>query len=168
MLDKRELALEFLQITGIPPSESQAVLALQSLLKHTDAGNLEWGPPMMKINQLLANEWDYTHKTNPVTEDVERRMDDLANWLEKLDIEPGETKQTHCVNPKVNPNQVVLYRCTHCGTPSAVLRKCKCGKVRWVIFDLAVNFLGLLSDTCVLTKGTAILLARSRIGRDTS
>lgn len=131
VLDKRELALEFLQITGIPPSESQAVLALESLLKHMDAGNLEWGPPMMKINQLLANEWDYTHKTNPVTEEVGRRMDDLAAWLDKLDIEPDETKQTHCVNPKVNPNQVVLYRCTHCGTPSAVLRKCKCGKVRY-------------------------------------
>jgi hypothetical protein len=115
---------------GISPAESQAALALTTLLKHTDAGNVEWGPPMMKINQLLADEWNYKHKNNPVPENVERRMDDLAAWLEKLAIEPGETKPTHCVNPKINPNKVVLHRCTHCGTPSAVLRRCKCGKVR--------------------------------------
>ena len=130
MLDKRELAIEFLEITGVAPQESQAVLALRSLLQHMNVGNLEWGPPMMKINQLLADEWDYKHKNNPVPENVERRMDELTAWLEKLDIEPGESKQTHCVNPNVNPNTVVLYRCTHCGNPSAVLRKCKCGKVR--------------------------------------
>lgn len=122
--------MEFLKITGVPPQESQAVLALRSLLQHMDTGNLEWGPPMMKISQLLANEWDYKHKNNPVPENVERRMDELTAWLEKLDVESGESKQTHCVNPKVNPNRVVLYRCTHCGNPSAVLRKCKCGKVR--------------------------------------
>ncbi|KAF9653747.1 hypothetical protein BDM02DRAFT_3182742 [Thelephora ganbajun] len=130
VLDKRDLAVEFLRITGVPPQESQAVLALRSLLQHMNVGNLEWGPPMMKINQLLANEWDYKHKNNPVPENVERRMDELTAWLEKLDIDPAESKQTHCVNPKVNPNRVVLYRCTHCGTPSAVLRRCKCGKVR--------------------------------------
>ena len=130
MLGKRELAIEFLEITGVAPQESQAVLALRSLLQHMDVGNLEWGPPIMKISQLLADEWDYKHKNNPVPENVERRMDELTAWLEKLDIESGESKQTHCVNPSVNPNTVVLYRCTHCGTPSAVLRKCKCGKVR--------------------------------------
>jgi hypothetical protein len=119
-----------LEVTGVTPFESQADLALRTILQHTDAGNLEWGPPMMKINKLLANEWKYTHERNPVPENVERRMDDLAAWLEKLDIEPGETEPTYCVNPKVNPNKVVLYRCTHCGTPSAVLRRCGCGKVR--------------------------------------
>jgi len=95
-----------------------------------NVGNLEWGPPIMKISQLLADEWDYKHKDNPISEDVERRMDELTAWLEKLDVEPDEPQQTHCANPKVNPNRVVLYRCTHCGNPSAVLRKCKCGKVR--------------------------------------
>lgn len=122
--------MEFLNITGVAPQESQAVLALQSLLQHMDAGNLGWGPPIMKINQLLANEWDYKHENNPLPENVERRMDELTAWLEKLDIEPDEPQQTQCVNPKVNPNRVVLYRCTHCGNPSAALRKCKCGKVR--------------------------------------
>lgn len=130
MLDKRELALEFLQITGVPQTESQAVLALGTLIRHMDAGNREWGPPMMKISQLLANEWNYKHKSNPVPENVERRMDELATWLEKLDVEADETKPTHCVSPKISPNKVVLYRCSHCGTPSAVLRRCKCGNVR--------------------------------------
>lgn len=131
VLDKRDLALEFLQITGVSPAESQPVLALRTLLKHMDTGIREWGPPIMKINQLLVDEWRYTHENNPVPEEVERRMDELATWLEKLDIEPRETKPTHCANPKVNPNQVLLYRCSHCETPSAVLRKCKCGKVRY-------------------------------------
>lgn len=122
--------MEFLQITGVAPQESQAVLALRSLLQYMNVGNLEWGPPMMKINQLLADEWDYKQKDDPVPESVGRRMEELTAWLEKLDIEPGGPTQTHHVNPKVNPNRVVLYRCTHCGTPSAILRKCKCGKVR--------------------------------------
>lgn len=122
--------MEFLDITGVAPQESQAVLALRTLLRHMDVGNLEWGPPMMKISQLLANEWNYKHQDDPVPEDVERRMNELAAWLDELDIESAERQQTHCVNPKVNPNRVVLYRCAHCGNPSAALRKCKCGKVR--------------------------------------
>jgi hypothetical protein len=122
--------MEFQRITGMAPLETQAVLALRSVLQHVDVGNLEWGPPMMKINQLLADGWDYKHKNNPVPDNVGRRMDELTAWLEKLDIEPDKPEQTHCANPKVNPNRVVLYRCTHCGNPSAVLRKCKCGKVR--------------------------------------
>ena len=130
MLDKRELATEFLVIAGAVPQESQADLIFRSLVQRMDVGNVEWGPPMMKINQLLAGEWGYEHKNNPVPENVERRMDELTAWLEKLDIELGEPKQTHCMNPKENPNRVALYRCTHCGNPSAVLRRCKCGKVR--------------------------------------
>jgi len=122
--------MEFLKLTGIAPQESQPVLALRSILKHMDVGNLEWGPPVMKINQLLAHEWDYEQKNNPVPENVERRMDELTAWLENLDIEPGGERETHCANPKLNPNSVVLYRCTHCGNPSAALRKCKCGQVR--------------------------------------
>ena len=122
--------MDFLGVTGVAPQESQAVLALRSLLKHMDVGNLEWGPPIMKISQLLANEWDYNHKDNPVPENVERRMNELAAWLENLDIEPGEPQQTHCAHPKVNPNTVVLYRCVHCGNPSAALRRCKCRRVR--------------------------------------
>jgi hypothetical protein len=85
---------------------------------------------MMKVSQLLANKWKYKHRGNPVPENVKRRMDDLAAWLEKLDIEPGKGETMHCVNQKVDPKKVVLYRCTHCGTPSGVLRRCKCGKVR--------------------------------------
>jgi YD repeat-containing protein len=113
---KRDLAMEFLQrITGVTPSGKPGRLALGSLLKYMDVGNLEWGPPMMKINQLLANKWNYKHKNNPVPENVGRRMDELTAWLEKLDIEPDKPETTHCVNPKVNPNKVVLYRCTHCG-----------------------------------------------------
>ena len=130
VLDKRDLGLEFLEIVGVTPFESQADLVLASLLKHMDKGNLEWGPPMMKVSQLLANKWNYKHKRNPVTKNIERRMDDLAAWLGKLDIEPGKTETTHCVNSKVDPKKVGLYRCTHCGTPSGVLRRCKCGKVR--------------------------------------
>ena len=122
--------MEFLRITGMAPQESQPVLALRSVLQHMNVGNLEWGPPLMKINQLLADEWDYEHKNNPVPENVERRMDELTAWLENLEVEPDKAKQVHCGNPKLNPSRVVLYRCTHCGNPSAALRKCKCGKVR--------------------------------------
>ena len=122
--------MEFLAVTGVVPHKGQAGLALQTLIQHMNVGNLEWGPPVMKISQLLANKWNYEHKNNPVPEDVERRMNELTAWLEKLDIEPGEPQQMQCVNPKVNPNTVVSHRCAHCGNPSAALRRCKCKKVR--------------------------------------
>ena len=82
--------MEFPDVTGVAPEESQTDLALQTLPKHIDVGNLEWGPPIMKISQLLANEWLYKRKNSSVPEYVERRMNELTAWLEKLDIEPGE------------------------------------------------------------------------------
>lgn len=130
MLDKRELATEFAKITGMASQETQADLALRSVLQHMDAGNVEWGPSMMKINKLLADQWDYKQKHNPVPETVQRRIDELTAWLENLDIEPGGPKQTHCAKLKLDPHRLASYRCTHCAIPSAALRKCKCGQVR--------------------------------------
>ncbi|PCH44867.1 hypothetical protein WOLCODRAFT_77377, partial [Wolfiporia cocos MD-104 SS10] len=58
--------------------------------------------------------------------------DDLAAWLEHLTVDDGsEQRPQRCSHPTVNPNTVSLYRCSHCGNPSAALRKCGgCGKTR--------------------------------------
>ena len=62
--------------------------------------------------------------------------DDLAAWLENLKLENGEDEsEPHmCSHPRISTNNVELYRCSWCGNPSAVLRKCGgCGKTRYVL-----------------------------------
>ena len=58
---------------------------------------------------------------------------DLASWLENasLDDEDDSARETaqmhgreHMTHPRVNPNNIELYRCSWCRNPSAVLRKC--------------------------------------------
>lgn len=66
-----------------------------------------------------------------------RADDDLAAWLDNLKLENGEDdSQPHahmCTHPKISTNSVELYRCSWCGNPSAVLKKCGgCGKTRYV------------------------------------
>jgi len=64
---------------------------------------------------------------------LEKTEDDLAAWLEDMHMEDGEEElKTHCAHPKVNTNNVELYRCSWCRNPSAVLRKCSgCAKTRY-------------------------------------
>ena len=53
-----------------------------------------------------------------------------------MKLEDGADEHAHphphaCSHPKISMNNAALYRCTWCGNPSAVLRKCGgCGKTR--------------------------------------
>ncbi|KAJ2912907.1 hypothetical protein MD484_g7504, partial [Candolleomyces efflorescens] len=60
--------------------------------------------------------------------------DDLAAWLDNMHLEEGEKEPDVAhVHPRISSNQVDLYRCSHCGNPSAALRKCSgCEKARYV------------------------------------
>jgi hypothetical protein len=62
----------------------------------------------------------------------DKLKDDLAAWLDNMHLEDGDgdghghgkgpdVVHTH---PRISSNQVDLYRCSHCGNPSAALRKC--------------------------------------------
>jgi len=134
-MDKRELAGEFLKLTGIPHQKTFPILAARTVLDHYGPGVKEWGSVVERLNEVIENSPEYEHhKPAPTTN--EDKEHELAAWLNNLDLE-GEEEDAHgCVNPRANPKRVELYRCTHCGNPSAVLRKCKCNKVRSVANSL--------------------------------
>ncbi|KAF5340216.1 hypothetical protein D9611_007973 [Ephemerocybe angulata] len=80
----------------------------------------------------------------------DQMQDDLAAWLDDLHLdcdhpageehghdhgehgkEEEKPKKWH-THPKLNANTVSLYRCSHCGNPSASLKKCSgCEKARY-------------------------------------
>lgn len=64
------------------------------------------------------------------TLDQDKIEDDLAAWLADIRLDDGTMEETmRCGaakhRPKVDYNHVTLYRCSWCGNPSAVLRKCE-------------------------------------------
>lgn len=89
---------------------------------------------MESLNKVIEGSPEYEfHKPAPTTK--EDKEHELAAWLNNHDFEgeEDEDEDSHgWVNPKASPKGVELHRCTHCGNPSAVLRKCKCSKVRSV------------------------------------
>jgi len=70
-------------------------------------------------------------------------MDDLAAWLENLECcddeehehEQGGGDGQGRANPKINRNNALLYRCSHCGNTSAALRKCELGLVFFFLLN---------------------------------
>jgi len=133
VLEKRELAGEFLKITGIPHQKTFPILTARTVLDHYGPGVREWGSVVERLNEVIESSPEYEyHKPAPTTK--EDKEHELAAWLNNLDVEGEEyedEESSHgCANPRANPKRVELYRCTHCGNPSAVLRKCKCNKVR--------------------------------------
>ena len=89
---------------------------------------------------------------SPPVPTKDKVADDLAAWLDDVNLENEEHDHGHCVSPtRVFESNVELYRCSWCSNPSAVLRKCSgCNKTRWerVICRLRYAYLAyhLLSD----------------------
>lgn len=54
----------------------------------------------------------------------EKLVDDLAAWLEDTHVGDDHCSEMTTSHPIINTNTVSLYRCSWCGNPSAVLRKC--------------------------------------------
>ena len=129
-MEKLELAGEFLKLTGIPHQKTFPILAARTVLDHYGPGVKEWGSVVEELNKVIENSPEY-EQLRPAPTTVEDKEHELAAWLNNLDLGGEEGEDTHgCVNPRANPKRVELYRCTHCGNPSAVLRKCRCNKVR--------------------------------------
>ena len=134
-----------MELTGIPHQKTFPILTARTVLDHYGPGVKEWGSVVEKLNEVIERSPEYEHhKPAPTTK--EDKEHELAAWLNNLDLEGEEGEEEEdshgCANPRVNPKRVELYRCTHCGNPSAILRKCRCNKVRLV----SVGFTG--SDGC--------------------
>ena len=55
----------------------------------------------------------------------EKLEDGLAAWLNDMHVGDGDhDSKLSGLHPIINTNHVALYRCSWCGNPSAVLRKC--------------------------------------------
>lgn len=134
VFEQRELAGEFLELTGIPHQKTFPILTARTVMDHYGPGLKEWGSVVGRLNEVIESSAEYEHhKPAPTTK--EDKEHELAAWLNNLDLdgEQGEGEDAHgCANLRANPKRVELYRCTHCGNPSAILRKCKCNKVRSV------------------------------------
>ncbi|KAJ6461914.1 hypothetical protein C8R47DRAFT_1240577, partial [Mycena vitilis] len=64
------------------------------------------------------------------TPDAEKIEDGLAAWLDNVHIDGERDAQRHPAS--FSNSQIELYRCSWCGNPSAVLRKCAgCSKTRY-------------------------------------
>ncbi|RDB27508.1 hypothetical protein Hypma_003895 [Hypsizygus marmoreus] len=118
-----KIADEFALAIGITPPKTNLRLGQQTVVRLYSAAAAEFGNVFIKA----ASE----DKVKPIS--PEKLEDDLAAWLEDTHIHDGDHDQElHEMHPKVNTNSVALYRCSWCGNPSAVLRKCSgCSKTRY-------------------------------------
>ena len=109
--------------------KTQMRLAREMVLSLYPKAIKEWGAWIQHFDELDAR----ADSHRPISST--QADDDLAAWLENMKLEDGTEDTTHrgCIHPKISVNNVTLYRCTWCGNPSAVLRKCGgCGKTRYV------------------------------------
>lgn len=114
---------EFARLMGTQVSQSLMRLTRITVLKHYGPGVKEWGDVIARFDSLDS--------TQPGEIPKEKVEDDLASWLEGTHLGVEEGHPVACSHPKINPNRVELYRCSWCGNPSAVLRKCRaCGLTR--------------------------------------
>ena len=108
--------------------KTQMRLAREMVLSLYPKAIKEWGAWIQHFDELDARADSHRPISSTQADD-----DDLAAWLENMKLEDGTEDTTHrgCIHPKISVNNVTLYRCTWCGNPSAVLRKCGgCGKTR--------------------------------------
>ncbi|KAF8067865.1 hypothetical protein FPV67DRAFT_1562105 [Lyophyllum atratum] len=121
-LKGRKVADDFCQAIDIRPPKTNLRLAQETVVKLYTAGAAEFGPVVEKA----ASE----ERLKPIS--TEKLEDELAAWLENTHVHDHVDNELHGLHPKVNTNAVQLYRCSFCGNPSAVLRKCSgCAKTRY-------------------------------------
>jgi hypothetical protein len=125
---KLKIADEFNIHAGIPPPKTNGRLVQQTIVKLYPEAVKEWNDTILRFDFEAPDMDTVAPSVSSGTAD-----DDLANWLGniELDDDGDETHSDHCTHPKINKDKVGLYRCSFCGNPSAILRKCGgCTKVR--------------------------------------
>lgn len=120
---------------GIDEQRTQVRLTRELVVKHYPLALKSWGAVIARVDKMDLHSAEAHRLPSPA-----KAEDDLAAWLENMSVDdaPDEHEHARCTHPKVSPTAVELYRCSHCGNPSAVLKKCgRCGKTRCVgLFDV--------------------------------
>lgn len=124
-MTKLKFADDFSTFAGNLPPKTELRLAQQTAVSLYPAAVKEWGEVILRFDKLRTN--------GEPSMSPEKAEDDLAAWLDDLHAESGE-QELHSEmfsHPVLNHDHVALYRCSWCGNPSAVLRKCsRCMKTR--------------------------------------
>ncbi|OSD02695.1 hypothetical protein PYCCODRAFT_1389936 [Trametes coccinea BRFM310] len=128
---KRKLGIseQMMNTVGFVIKRTQMRLARELILDLYPKAVKEWGDFIKHYDELDSR----TEKQKPLSST--QADDDLAAWLDNMKLEDGSEEHLHphaCSHPKISMNSVALYRCSWCGNPSAVLRKCGgCGRTRY-------------------------------------
>jgi len=124
-LTKLKFADDFSIFIGNTPPRTELRLAQQTVVSLYAAAVNEWGDVIVRFDNLTTEE---EPSISP-----EKADDDLAAWLDDMDGGHHEAHTETFSHPVLNNDHVALYRCSWCGNPSAVLRKCSgCEKTRQV------------------------------------
>ncbi|KAI0658738.1 hypothetical protein C8Q70DRAFT_1045402 [Cubamyces menziesii] len=133
---KIKTSVEFMNYMGYPIVKTQLNLARELILSLYTDGAREWGAFIKHFDELDTRSHESRTSIRPEAEDG------LTAWLEKLDLDSSDDEpeggchghgQRHPVSKaKAKATSYQLYRCSWCGNPSAMLRKCgACGKTMY-------------------------------------
>jgi hypothetical protein len=110
-----KVADDFSKAIGVTPPKTNLRLGQQTVVQLYSTAVKEFGNVIAKSESPDA--------CVPVSQ--QKLEDDLAAWLEDMQVDDGDDdSKLSGLHPVININQVALYRCSWCGNPSAVLRKC--------------------------------------------
>ncbi|KAF7348541.1 Bin3-type SAM domain-containing protein [Mycena venus] len=138
---KLKIADDFSNWIGVPPPKTYLRLTQQTVVKLFSDAAEEWG-------EFIAG----NSKGDQPNLSAEKVEDDLAAWLGDLHLE-GE-QDSHSQPATFSNSHVELYRCSWCGNPSAILRKCAgCSKARISTGSLVPNHCGHMSSATVPIHG---------------
>lgn len=114
---------DFSALYAVPPSKTNMRLAQESAVQNYASGLKDFGRAFETFDNIKLN------SDAPVV-NPDKVEDDLAIWLANMQLEDATLEDCiSCAGPnktgaKVDYKDVSLYRCTWCGAPSVVLRKC--------------------------------------------
>lgn len=115
---------EFFAEFGIVPPKSQIRIAHERIFSRYAAAVKKWDAVVARLD---------THSIDKYILPRDKAEDRLAAWLHDIQDETGDDiNNDHPQNLKcLKKNPTELHRCSWCGNPSAVLRKCGgCEKAR--------------------------------------
>ncbi|TFY59068.1 hypothetical protein EVJ58_g6015 [Rhodofomes roseus] len=124
---KVALADKMQTFLGFPPKNTQVRLTRELIVKQWPVAVRSWDKVIARVDTMDLSSPSAHRLPTPA-----RAEDDLAAWLENISVDDAPEEDGHCAHPKIIPTAVELYRCSYCGNPSAVLKKCGgCGNTRY-------------------------------------
>ncbi|KIK70282.1 hypothetical protein GYMLUDRAFT_34777 [Collybiopsis luxurians FD-317 M1] len=118
---------ELCRLLGLPTPRTCMRLTQEAVVSKFPNAVAEWEKVILQLNDQSPKQPEVFAESEKVQKDLKKFLDDDLN----LD-DGGCAANMTMAHPKVNTNNVVLYQCSYCSNPSAVLRKCSgCAKARY-------------------------------------